>query len=309
MTVQDQDLRFVVAAELPLTVVWRAFLDGFRDYLVPVQIEEGPFATLLEAESVDLSASIVALDNIGNPVGICLLAIRGSEGWCGGLGVAPSLRRQGLGRELMLRTVARARGLRLDRFRLECIDANTAALRLYRELGFQVTCRLDIFDGVPSSSEAGEPNAEPGFAAQEMIRPVAVWDAFSDYHAVSRPWQQDLPSLRLTVRTESLAGFAIGDQDRPVVYLLYREPDQPEGRVTIVDSGWRSSSADPRSTLITLARALVARYPRRRISASNVAEDDALNQVLRTFGVSVTLSQSEMVLELRGQDGVEQLAR
>ena len=77
-------------------------------------------------EHVDLTASVVALDDEGEPLGVCLLAIRDTVGWCGGLGVVPAMRRKGLGRELMQRTIEEARARGLERFRLECIDGNEA---------------------------------------------------------------------------------------------------------------------------------------------------------------------------------------
>lgn len=295
MTSPDLGFRFVSADTLPLTVVWRAFLEGFRDYLVPVQIDERPFADMLEWEQVDLAASVVALDNSDEPTGVCLLAIRERDAWCGGLGIAPPYRRRGLGRTLMIRAIDGARSRRLDRIRLECIDGNDAALNLYLGLGFRVTRRLDLFDGAPAADAAA-------MAAEvhPMAEPTSVWQAFPAYHPVPRPWQQDLPCLRLTALRGSIEGLAIGDHRRPNAYLLFRPPEQPGGRVSIVDAGWMPGTVTAGDAFGSLVATLVAHHHGTRLFALNVPADDGLNVALRAANVPVTLTQSEMVLDLSG---------
>jgi GNAT superfamily N-acetyltransferase len=288
-------IRFVPASSVTPTLLWTAFVEGFRGYIVPVQIEEEPFRKMIAGEHVDSSASVVALDNDGNPLGVCLLAARDDVGWCGGLGVVPSMRRKGLGRELMVRTIEAARARKLARYRLECIDGNDAARRLYLDLGFRVVRRLDMFDGIPASV----PQRDEGSAhIWVMDRPMSVWDDFRTYHQVPRPWQQDLPSLRLTTPSESIAGIASGDRDRLEAYLIYRMPAQAGARVPIVDTGCLSTGREGAALTSLLAR-LIAMYPGDRLYAPNVPDDDPFNPVLRAAGVPVTLSQSEMELDLR----------
>jgi GNAT superfamily N-acetyltransferase len=48
------------------------------------------------------------MDN-GTIIGTGLLGIRGSMGWIGGMGVVPGRRRQGIGRQMMLYLLDRAR--------------------------------------------------------------------------------------------------------------------------------------------------------------------------------------------------------
>ncbi len=78
---------------------------------------------------------------------MALLAIRGRESWCGGLGVILTARRQGLGRQMMVTLIHEARALGVALMRLECIDGNLAAWALYEGLGFQPIRRLEIVRG------------------------------------------------------------------------------------------------------------------------------------------------------------------
>ncbi len=297
MTVSEFDLRVVAADTLPLTVVWRAFLDGFRDYVVPVHIDEGPFAAMIASEHVDLSASRVAIDPAGVPVGICLLAIWERDAWCAGLGVAPSGRRRGLGRRLMVHTIEVARARGLERIRLECIDGNDAARNLYLGLGFLVERCLDYFDGEPLRREIA--SGGPG-SVVDLPAPGAVWEHFLEYHPIRRAWQQDLPSLLLTTPVDAVSGIGIEDPVRPDAYVVFRAPAQANGHVDIVDAGVSRRCSYPVAAIGTLLAALAARYPGNSFRAPNVPNDDPLNPALRALGVKTRLSQAEMVLDLAG---------
>ncbi len=295
MTTIDPVARIVAADSVAPSVVWRAFLDGFRDYVVPIEIDEAPFAAMLAAEHVDLSASSVALDSTGDPIGMCLLAIRDRDGWCGGLGVAPSGRRRGLGRRLMARTIGVARARGLDRIRLECIDGNDAARDLYLGLGFGVLRRLDLFDGAAGIV----PGVDVSFPVRDVPVPAALWAGFAEYHAIRRPWQHDLPSLRLTVPVDSVGGIGKGvDPSRPEAYLLYRFPEVSSQKLAIVDAGVLDSHPRPVAALESLLLGCAKRHPRLPFRAPNIPDDDPLNLALRSVGVPVTMTQSEMELDL-----------
>lgn len=290
-----EEIRFVPASSVSPTLLWTAFVEGFQGYVVPVQIEEEPFTRMIAAEHVDLGASVVALDAHDAPLGVCLLAIREGVGWCGGLGVVPAMRRKGLGRALMVRSVDEARARGLERYLLECINGNESASRLYLGLGFQVIRRLDFFDGIPASIPSRDDQSSHIWV---MDQPTSLWSDFGEYHRVQRPWQQDAPSLTLTTPAESTAGLASGDPGRPEAYLIYRLPAQVGARVPIIDTGCLSTCRDERAELTSLLARLIAMYPGDRLYAVNVPDDDPFNQVLHAAGVPVALSQSEMDLTL-----------
>lgn len=292
----NEGIQLVPASSVSSTLVWKAFVDGFQGYTVPVQIDEAAFMRMLEFEHVDLGASTIALGKNREPFGMCLLAVRDAVGWCAGLGVVPSMRGKGLGRELMARSIEEARARALDRYLLECIDGNEPAHRLYLNLGFQDIRRLDLFDGIPAAIPTRDERSPHIWV---MDRPLSVWDDFPAYHRVRRPWQQDLPSLRLNTPVESLAGLASGDRDRPEAYLIYRMPTQAGARVPIIDTGCLSTGRDERAALTNLLARLIAIFPGDRLYAANVPEDDPFNPVLQAAGVPVSLSQSEMELALQ----------
>ena len=80
------------------------FTAGYEGYFTPVVVDEAAFRFMVETSDVDLDASRVAvLDD--EPVGICTLAVRGKQGWIGGLGVMPPHRSKGVGAVLMRRVI------------------------------------------------------------------------------------------------------------------------------------------------------------------------------------------------------------
>jgi len=103
------DVSLVSADSVPLEVVWRAFVDGFRGYVVPVELSFDEFEQVIADEKISLAASVVAVRHGVEPCGAAMLAIRTAESWCGGLGVVPSVRRTGLGRRMMLAIIKEAR--------------------------------------------------------------------------------------------------------------------------------------------------------------------------------------------------------
>lgn len=295
MTIEHSDVGVSIrtADTVNLDTLWRAFREGFRDYIVPVEIAQEPFAALLESEHVDLAASVVALDADSAPAGICLLAIWGEESWCGGLGVAPPWRRRGLGRRLMLDVIEKARTLGLELLRLECIDGNHGARALYDRLGFQPVRQLSFFDGRAS---AVQPTADR--EVSHLGAPASVWTEFDAYHLHRRPWQQDLPSLELVRDASALPGVCLGDPTRPDAYLIYRAPAASNGRLVIVDSGSRNGDEAAVEALSLLAGTVLRRHPGATVFVPNVPDDDPLKAALTSHGVPTTLTQTEMVLNL-----------
>lgn len=67
------------------------------------------------------------------------MAVTESLGAIQNVGVAPEFRRRGIGRALVLKSLAGFRSLGLKRVYLEVTAANVPAVELYRHLGFQIT--------------------------------------------------------------------------------------------------------------------------------------------------------------------------
>lgn len=160
-----------------------AFNAGFSGYAVPVAMTVPQFETRFRAENLDPFASHVWLDG-DQPAAILLIARRGWVSRMAALGVAPAHRGAGLGRTATALALdeARARGDRA--LVLEVIASNTAAVALYRRMGFAGEARLygfactgvgaghlDQIDPAEAARIAG------GFAARDLpwqLQPATI---------------------------------------------------------------------------------------------------------------------------------------
>jgi ribosomal protein S18 acetylase RimI-like enzyme len=71
-------------------------------------------------------------------VGTVMAGYEGHRGWANYLAVAPSLQRQGLGRELMRFAEEKLRALGCPKINLQVRASNPNVIEFYKELGFQV---------------------------------------------------------------------------------------------------------------------------------------------------------------------------
>ncbi len=87
----------------------------FADYIIPMKSSRQFFLDFLKSVGGSLDNILVAIEN-GRIVGYVNPVIDESEGWIGGVGVAPSHRGGGLGRRLMLEAerFCHSRGVRED---------------------------------------------------------------------------------------------------------------------------------------------------------------------------------------------------
>lgn len=242
------------------------FTRGYEGYSIPIQVDADAVRTMVRTLDLDLDASQVALRG-GEPVGLVNLGIRGTRGWVGGLGVVASARRQGAGRVLMeaVHEGARARGL--DVVRLEVLEDNDAAFRLYEQLGYVLVRWLEI--GTLAEDSGGDAEEVPADEALARIRAV---------RRDREPWQREAETL---ARYDDVRGLIAGGAT-----AVFRTASS---RVTLLQH-----AADAREGE-DLLRALRAHGP---VTLFNVPADDPLLAAFRTLGGTVALRQRELELRI-----------
>jgi ribosomal protein S18 acetylase RimI-like enzyme len=116
------------------------FTRAYEGYFVPIHVDAAGQEALVDRWDIDLARSRVALDG-GDAVGFANLAVRGDEGWIGGIGVVPSARRRGVGRALMEAVLVEAP----PHVTLEVLEQNDPARTLYEQLGFVTRRILEVW--------------------------------------------------------------------------------------------------------------------------------------------------------------------
>jgi ribosomal protein S18 acetylase RimI-like enzyme len=261
----DPLLRIEPASDRTLAELAALFTAGYEEYFVPVVVDEAAFRFMVETFDDDLDASRVAVLD-GEPVGLCKVAIRGDQGWVGGLGVTLPHRNKGIGAVLMRRTIEelRARGVR--RLWLEVLVQNEPAVRLYERLGFAHVRGLEIWTLEEIGSERHDlPRLPLGEALGREDRP---------------PWQ------RADASVARLAGVeAIGDERGSLVYRV------ADGTASLLQCA---------ATDVDAARALLRALPPGVEGARwvNGPEGHPLNEALGALGGTCGNRQYEMVLAL-----------
>ena len=273
-------LKIVSAATVSLEAYAAAFTEAFRGYYHPVSHDASTLARRIRFEHYDLENSLLALDG-GEVAGIAALAVRGSRGWCAGLGVVPGQRGRGRGRELMLALLERARAAGLSRLTLEVMAVNTPARRLYEWAGMSVTRDLLVMERPDGDVESGARRARaPREApAEELLA------HFERLHTEPPAWQRELASLLAA----DLRGLYVGGRVRPRAYALVGQAR--DGNTYISDLA--ADAADGAEALC----AALGRVPG-ALRVVNEPERGPFVEPLRAHGFNEVIRQHEMTMEL-----------
>jgi GNAT superfamily N-acetyltransferase len=241
------------------------FNAAYEGYLLPFHLDEEALSFVDEAFDIDLDASRIAHRD-GVPVGLANLAVRGEDGWIGGVGVIPSARRSGVGEALMRAVHDEARGRGIQRVWLEVIVENTGAFALYEKLGYRTVRDVAVWSLPPSVSERSEAEDAPAAEAHARIRGL---------RSSREPWQR---------ADETLAHYSdLRGLTAAIGAAVYRQSGDSVQLLQI------AGDADP------LLRALRTLGP---VSVLNLPQDDPAATVLRTLMAAVSVRQHEMLLEL-----------
>ncbi len=303
MSDQKQPL-IASGAAVDVELLREGFNRGFADYRYNLQMDAAAARTYMRYAgiAVDDCAVLIADEN-GRPrgVGAALLAVRGDEGWCGGLSVAPAYRGQGWGRRLMEQLKVRALERGLRRVRLEVRTENEHALMVYRQVGYESVRELLLWERDPRQGPLPLP-----FEPLEESDPARTLQQCHGWHDQRMAWQRNQSSLLKTVALRRCVCHTIPAKDgAPVAYAIVelmqrsrpQPPGQPDMRLQILDI-----AVDPDAELLDAARPLVQalqlRYVDALVTLFNEPADSRLNPIFASFGFRVYDRQCELQLDL-----------
>ncbi len=215
---------------------------GFEGYFFPINITEPVLLTMMRRDGIDLLESRLLLQD-GEPVGAALIARRGWTSRLAAMGIVSSARNSGAGTWAMQHLIeeARARGDR--EMVLEVIEQNTAGVKLYQKVGFEIVRRLVGY-------KLEKPQTESKDELQEVdIRELA---RLVTYHGLKNlPWQ--LSGATIMQFTPPARAFRLHD-----AYCLISNPEAEHVSISsvLVKTSSRGAGLSP-----VLMRALFARFP------------------------------------------------
>jgi GNAT superfamily N-acetyltransferase len=268
---------FASAEGMGAAELGRILVASFAGYRYPPSPDpEASMAERLATEDLRLDASVIALDADGAPAGLSLLAVRGPDSWCGGFGLTPPLRGQGLAAVMMREQARRAVAAGALRLRLEVLEGNEPALRTYLGSGFRVIRDVGLWrrDGRTGAAAPGLPERAPADAA----------DAIAGLGGARQVWQREPATLR------RLAGRAgVRGATWPAAAALWRAA--PWGG-TMLLSVVAANAGAAREALAGLTASLTP-----PLTLFNEPEDTHVSGALRPLGFARYDRQHELLLE------------
>ena len=291
-------------AAVDVELLREGFNRGFADYRYNMQMDPAAARAYMGYAGIAAEdCAVLIAEECGRThgVGAALLAVRGEDGWCGGLSVAPEYRGHGWGRRLMEAQKRRGQERGLRRIRLEVRTENDPAGAVYRQVGFEPVRELLLWERDPRQGPLPLP-----FEPLEEGDPARVLQQFYGWHNLRLAWQRRKTNLLNYVAQRNCVGLTIPARDgAPVAYaiaeLMPRSRPQPPGqadmRLQIIDI-----AVDPAAELHDAARPLVQalqlRYVDALLTLYNEPADSRLNPIFASFGFRVYDRQYEMVLDL-----------
>ena len=195
-------MELVPADSVDLDELTGLFNLAYSDYFVPLRLDRAGLEFTIAVCDIDLAASRVALES-GEPVAFAFLALRGDEGWIGGMGTIAAHRRRGHGKRALSEVLEQARGRGAKSVRLEVIEQNKPARKLYEKLGFERERDLGVW--ILDSAPPVVTNAQPADPAQSH-----AW--IKANRCAPEPWQRADETLEhMQARGLAYEALAVGE--------------------------------------------------------------------------------------------------
>lgn len=136
-------------SEVDKPLIHQAFLSGYADYAIPMNITLEPFfERFFGSEGNTLEDSFIAFQN-NEPVGLILGGIRTFDRFknlrCGTLCVTPEYRGEGVSQALFHLFVQNGINQQCDRLSLEVLSDNDRAIRFYEKQGYKKYHTISYF--------------------------------------------------------------------------------------------------------------------------------------------------------------------
>jgi len=273
-------VRLLPADSLDPDALAELFNEAYSDYVVPLRLDRAMLELTLALTGIDLAGSRVALADDGEPGAFAFLAVRGDEGWIGGMGTAPAYRRKGLGEAALRAVLDEARRLGAASVRLEVIDRNVAARRLYEKLGFEHERDLGVWilDSAPPRITQAQPAA---------LDEAQAW--ITANRRAPEPWQRgDETVEHMRERGHQLQALAVERGGETAGAAVYRSGPGPPAVLQL--------AARDEAAAAQLLAAIAAHGDGLRFL--NLPTGDPATAALERLGARAELRQHELRLRL-----------
>jgi ribosomal protein S18 acetylase RimI-like enzyme len=252
------------------------------DYIVPMPMNAKRMQEYVNTYDVDLTASVVSLNDDHEETGVGMLGLRDHRGWITRLGVIPERRGNKVGQFVMERLLENAHARGASLVQLEVIVGNEPAHQLFLKLGFHEMRELYVLRRPPSKLNPANLPESTAVNLEPMQIPTLLSQR-KQYTA----WTEETTSL---LNVGSLEGFSVELPSGENGWIIFQPMAFQLSHIVL------SPQCSP-----TLAHAMLyqlhTRYPMQDTKLENMPIDYPLFPTFQKIGYVESFRRTEMILE------------
>ncbi len=287
-------------AHTPFDTLAAAFGSAFAGY--EVQISPDELRTMLRRRGFEPALSFAAFDAAGRIMAFTLNGIGTFAGvptaYDTGTGTLSEYRGRGLATQIFEASLPHLRSAGIVRYLLEVLQHNTAAVSVYRRLGFEVSREFNYFrsrnaDG--GGNGHGGRNADGGFGyakRESVIRrvePSALRETAPEFWDFTPSWQNGFEAIDRA--PEDFVTLGALDGDRLTGYVIFEPAAGDITQIAVAKTHRRQGIGS--ALLGEMLR--LNRAPGIKCVNTQVGRDESLAAFLRARHIPLAGSQFEMV--------------
>jgi ribosomal protein S18 acetylase RimI-like enzyme len=285
------NLDFFTKNDLP--VIYQAFMEAFADYVMDTsRVTETKFTNRAIKNGVDLEASAGAFYQ-NELVGFTMVAL---DHYCGVqaaydavTGIVKPYRGQGLAKKMFEYILPKLKAKGVERFYLEVIQSNEAAVRAYQKTRFSIVRELDCYKIPFETAQLDKSSAE-----NIQIREITKEDLEPavDFFDWEPTWENSLTSIQRT--PDDILVLGAYNQEKMIGFLAYYPL-----------LGWILNMAVHKEHRRKKIGTMLLAHLKEQIGASSSPEiiniehsDTGMLEFLKAIGSEFVINQFEMKLDL-----------
>jgi ribosomal protein S18 acetylase RimI-like enzyme len=285
-------MEFKNLQNVPVEMLYRAFTDAFSNYAVNMKISLLQFTEMITSRSFTPENSMGCF--IHNELaGFILCGIRVYNkkkiGYDIATGVLNEYQNKGIGKEMLSKLINVLKNNSVDCFRLEVLENNTAAISLYKNQGFDIVRKLECYEADKDAlifSERVKYHFNSDLSKLARLKT-------SDYQLFKPTWQNDLVTVGNLLDKHSYQAI-----EKNGTIVCFGFINSENGRIPQIGilPDWRNQGLEA-----MLISKLVSETKSEKVAFINVEAASYLSETLDNIGITTTVGQFEMELDLQNE--------
>ncbi len=278
------------------TTLAGAFGAAFAEYEVQITPEE--LRTMLRRRGFDPALSFAAFDAAGQIAGFTLNGIGTFDGvptaYDTGTGTLPEYRGRGLATQIFEASLPHLQAAGIERYLLEVLQHNTAAVSVYRKLGFVVSREFNYFRAADSEVQIGD---HTGCTCQiRQLEPKALRGTAHEFWDFEPSWQNDFEAIERAA--DDFVAFGAYDGEQLTGYAIFEPASGDITQITVAKNRRRQG----------IGSALLGemlhhnRAPGVKCINTEIGRDETLTGFFRAHDIPLAGKQFEMIKKLTGSN-------